>query len=55
MQTARRQRSGVNLERPEAEPRTNEIDAGEVRRTLGQLDKPLALFRGVYRQQAPPC
>ena len=36
---ARHQRVGVNLERPQAKPRTNEIDAGEEWRILGAKDE----------------
>jgi hypothetical protein len=35
---ARRSAAGVNLERPQAQPRTNEVDAGEYRRRLSGLN-----------------
>jgi hypothetical protein len=36
---------GVRLERPEAEPRTNELDADERRRMIGAEEAPV--WRGV--------
>ncbi len=46
---ARRRRVGVKVERPQAKPRTNDLDAGEERRRLLQEEAAVRPSKGPYR------